>query len=77
MAAKKKTTRTFTNCFDQTFTVSTKKQPAKKAKRKAREWDAYLWPQDGCLRGYRLTKQDEKIRVREVLPRTSTRKGER
>jgi hypothetical protein len=54
-----------------------KKQPAKKAKRKAREWDAYLWPQDGCLRGYRLTKQDEKIRVREVLPRTRTRKGER
>jgi hypothetical protein len=58
-----------------------KKKPAKKAKRKAREWDlaiddsgAIIVIDPWCSVDMGYAKW---VRVREVLPRTRTRKGER
>lgn len=62
-----------------------KTQPAKKAKRKAREfilgvgtniWGEPLATVDKVIGGS-IRATDRFIRVREVLPRTRTRKGER
>ncbi len=42
-----------------------------KPKRKAREWDVWVWALDGQIRTYPASHvcRCEKIRVREVIPR--------